>query len=71
MPGTGRTLHLEIIAEIVMELLQRLDHQEIHRKPDRAAPVRVAAEQSGRRLGRLVVDAVLVAVDAELYGLSL
>ena len=30
-----------------MELLQRLDQQVIDRKPDRAAPVGIAAEQSG------------------------
>ena len=37
-----------------MELLQRLDQEEIDGKPDRPAPVRVAAEQARRRLARLV-----------------
>src|SRR5687767_15446879 len=34
----------------VVELLQRLDQQEVDREPDRAAPVRVAAEETRRRL---------------------
>ncbi len=37
----------------------------IDRKPDRAAPVGVAAEQTGARFRRLVVDAVVHAVDFE------
>ena len=52
-----------------MELLQRLDQQIVDRKPDRAAPVRVAAEQSGARFGRLVVHAVLGAVHVEHVGM--
>src|SRR5262249_15811911 len=63
--GTGRDLDPIVVAEIVMELLQRFDDQEIDWKPDRSAPVRVAAEQTGRRFGRLVVDPVVVAVDGE------
>src|SRR5690349_3167916 len=39
-----RALDLEVIAVIVMELLQRLDDEEVDGKPDRPAPVRVAAE---------------------------
>src|SRR5262249_15739056 len=39
-----RAFDLETVAEIVVELLQRLDEQEIDRKPDRAAPVGVAAK---------------------------
>src|SRR5436309_3388199 len=46
----------ESVAEVAVEASQRLDHQVVHRKPDRAAPVRVAAEEIARRLGRLVDD---------------
>ena len=46
----------EVVAVVVVELLERLDQQVVDREPDRAAPVRVAAEQSRPRLGRLVVD---------------
>ena len=53
---------LKSVAQVVMELLQRLDQQKIHREPDRSAPVGVAAEQSGGRFGRLVVHAMLAAV---------
>ena len=52
-----------------MELLQRLDQQVVHREPDRAPPVRVAAEDPGGGLGRLVVHAVLDAVDRQHVGM--
>ena len=42
----GGALDFEIVAQVVVELLQRLDQQIIHRKPDRPAPVRIAAEQA-------------------------
>ena len=40
----GRTLDLKFIAVVVMKLLQRFDDQEIHREPDGAAPIGIAAE---------------------------
>jgi len=45
-----------------MKLLQRFNDQEVHRKPDRPAPVGVAAEKLGTGLRRLVIDPVLPAV---------
>ena len=45
--GTGRKFDLEVLAQIVMKLLQRFDKQEVHRKPDRTAPVGIAAKKSG------------------------
>ena len=59
LPRAGRAFDLEVVAEVVMELLQRFDQQEVHREPDRPAPVGIAAEQSGARIRRLVVDAIL------------
>ena len=53
----GRALDREVVAVVVVELLERLDDQVVDREPDRAAPVRVAAEQAAVRLGRLVLDA--------------
>src|SRR5712691_6760904 len=44
----GRELDLELVPEVVMELLERLDQQVVHREPDRSTPVGVPAEQSGR-----------------------
>src|SRR5260221_13434297 len=41
----------------MMKSLQRLDQQKIHRKPDRAAPIRIAPKQAGGRFARFVVDA--------------
>src|SRR5689334_5014575 len=35
----GRILNFEIVAEVVMELLQRFDDEVVHREPDRPAPV--------------------------------
>src|SRR5262245_7113185 len=37
--GADGALHLEVVAVIVVELLQRLDQQVVHREPDRTAPV--------------------------------
>ena len=62
LAGAGRILRLEPMAVEVIELLQRLDQQEVHGEPDGATPVRIAAEQSRRGFARLVVDAVLVAL---------
>src|SRR5215470_6541965 len=39
-----------------MQMSQRLDCEKIERKPDRSAPVGIAAEQSGPRFARLVVE---------------
>src|SRR5207249_3890602 len=55
----GRKLDPKVIAVEVVIPLQRLDQQKVHRKPDRPAPVRVAAEQAAARLTRLIRDAIL------------
>ncbi len=56
---------LQRVAVEVVIALQRLDEQVVDRKPDRPAPVRVAAEQAGVRFARLVVDAILLAAAVE------
>ena len=49
-----------------MEPLERFDQQVVDRKPDRATPVRVAAEHAGSYVTPAwVVDAVFGAVHAE------
>src|SRR5271165_2705018 len=55
---TGGALHFEVVAKIVMELLQRLNQQEIDREPDRPAPVGVAAKQSSGRFAGLIIDSI-------------
>ena len=50
--GSRRALHLEIVAVVVMEFLQRFDDQEIDREPDRSAPVGIAAEVPRFGFGR-------------------
>ena len=42
--GASGKLYLVVVAQIVMELLQRLNEQVIDREPDGSAPVRVSAE---------------------------
>src|SRR4051794_3053083 len=69
--GSRRELDREVAPQVVVELLQRLDHQVVEREPDRAAPVRVAAEQMGVRVARLVANLVLLAVEVESYGFGL
>src|ERR1700676_1301703 len=46
---SSRELDFEIITQIVVELLQGFDQKKIHREPNRAAPVRIASEDSGQR----------------------
>ena len=55
---TGRAFDFEIIAVVVMKFLQRLDEQEIHRHPDRPAPVGIAAKKPALRFTRPVADFV-------------
>ena len=52
----GRVLDRLLVAEEPVVALERADHQVVHREPDRAAPVGVAAEHGRGGLGRLVVD---------------
>ena len=56
-PGPGRVLDREVVAERTRPSRgsDSID-QVVEREPDRAAPVRVAAEQARRRLAGLVVD---------------
>ena len=53
------------LAQRLVPAQQRLDEQVVDREPDRAAPVRVAAEQVVRRLAGLVVDRRVVALDLD------
>src|SRR5215475_12082480 len=67
----GRAFDLEVVAvaivrEVLVIFLQRFDDQEVDREPHRPAPIRVAAEQPGLRLGRLVIYTVLDALDVDL-----
>src|SRR5437762_11470757 len=59
---SSRELDFEVVAEVVVKLLQRLDEQVVRREPDRAAPVGVATKQPCRRFARLIIHAVLIAV---------
>src|SRR6516165_148965 len=57
MPTRTRwTLHFEIVAVVVVELLERFNDQVIHRHPDRSAPIRVSAKESRRGLAGLILD---------------
>ena len=48
-----------------MITFQRFDDEKVNRKPDRPAPVRIAAEQITRPLARNVVHAVFVVAHAK------
>ena len=61
----GGAFDLELVAEKVVVLLQRLDQQEVDRKPYGPAPVRVAAEERRGRLAGLVVEHEALAVERE------
>ena len=62
---TRRAFDLEVLAQIVVVLLQRFDQQEVQRKPHRTAPVGIAAEQRAGRLGGRVVERKRLAVQVE------
>ena len=59
----GGALHREVVAEPVVVLLQRLDEQIVDGKPDRTAPVGIAAEIARQRLRRGVIEAVGLRID--------
>src|SRR5215470_2938916 len=63
LAGAGRTLHRELVAVEGVEIQEPTDEEHVHRKPDGASPVGVAAEETARGLGGLVVDAIDVAAD--------
>ena len=56
LPGPGRVLQRQVVAEEPVVPPQHVDQQEVEREPQRAAPVGVAAEHRRGGLGRLVVD---------------
>ena len=66
----GRALDLEVVAVVAVQLEQRAQDHEVHREPDRPAPVRVAAEHPAVGLGRQVADLVVLAAPVEPYGSS-
>jgi hypothetical protein len=62
------TFDLHAVAVEMVILFERLDEQVIDRKPNRSAPVRVAAKHARSRFRGLVLDPVLGAVDGEFVG---
>ncbi len=68
--ASGRTFDLEIIAIENVIPLERLDQQEIGGKPDRSAPVAVAAEHAAFAFARHVVDFVMLTAKLELERLD-
>ena len=43
-PRARRTLDLEFLAVVIVELLKRLDDEIVQREPDRPAPIGIATE---------------------------
>src|SRR5437879_1968875 len=60
--GTGRTLHLKFLPDVMMKFLKGFDQKEVDRHPDGAAPIGVAAEKTGGGFRRLIGDFVDVAL---------
>ena len=59
-PRASRELDAHLVAVKMVVTLERLDEQIVHRKPHRAAPVRVAAEQARVRFPRHIIHAMLL-----------
>src|SRR5712691_8029138 len=60
--GMRGALYFEIFAVIVVIFLEGFHQEIVDRKPDRPAPVRIAAEQARRGFGGLVVHAIRISV---------
>src|SRR5437667_3280674 len=63
--GTGWTFNLERLAIEHVITLERFDNEEINRKPNRPAPVRVAAEKITRSFARNVIDPMFIVADTK------
>src|SRR5262249_30253044 len=57
-----RTLHLEAVAVIEVKLLQRVDHQHLHRHPDWSSPIGIAPVHGVVRLRGEIIHAELLAM---------
>src|SRR5207244_8825959 len=66
---SGRILHLILVAEKVVELVQRLDQEIVDREPDRSAPIRITPEQACTGLRRFVGPMILMAQDPDHIGM--
>src|SRR5712692_5351147 len=67
--GARRALDFEIFTIVVMKFLQRFNEKIIQRKPNGAAPVRIAAEDPASRLGRLIIHAIDLTVYMDFVGM--
>src|SRR5258707_3296739 len=65
----GGTLDLKVVAVVQIELKQRTNEQRIHRHPDWAAPVGVAAEHARVEVSRKVIHAVFLTLDVDDIGM--
>src|SRR5258705_1996016 len=65
----GGTLDLKVVAVEQIELKQRTNEQRIHRHPDWAAPVGVAAEHAAVGFSRKVIHAVFLTLDVDDIGM--
>ena len=66
--GVAGKWHGKTVAEKVVKFLQRLDEQIIDRKPQRPAPVGIAAKEPGSGLGWFIIHPVFGTIDVELAG---
>jgi len=66
--AAGRVLHLEVVAVVVVEPLEGFDDEEVHRHPDRTAPVGIAPEQVATGFPGHVSDLEGLAIGLEPVG---
>ena len=71
MARTSRSFDLEGVPVEMVIALERFDDEEVDGKPDRAAPVRVAAEHPAVALARDIADFMILATVVEPEGLLL
>ena len=66
---SGRILHLILVAEKVVELLERLDQEIVDRESDRSAPIRITPEQACTGFRWVVGHTMLMSHDQDHIGI--
>src|SRR5262245_16622130 len=66
--GADRTLDLEVVPKVGILVDEGTNDHELHRHPDRSAPVGVPSKHPGIRVARDITDAILESADVENIG---
>ena len=65
LSGTDWAFHFKTFTKEKVITLERFDDEEVDREPNRAAPVRIAAEKVTRSLARDIIDPIFFVAHTE------